>query len=209
MTVGKRYQILDWAKENGSYIIEDDYDSELRYFGKPVPALQGLDSEGNVIYLGSFSSTLFSAIKISYMILPSAMIDVFNKIKDDYSQTCSKAEQLTLALFMERGYYQTGIRKKRHLYSQKLNSVISSFAGSKHIKAKNSESGINIMLETDMNKDPDILCKQAKGLGLQAVPASSYVEGETGSDIVFYYNQIPLEDIPSLIEKLIAKWESN
>ena len=65
------------------------------------------------------------------------------------------------------------------------------------------------MLETDMNKDPDILCRQAKDLGLQAVPASSYVEGETGSDIVFYYNQIPLEDIPSLIEKLIAKWESN
>ena len=65
MPVGKRYQLLEWAKENDSYILEDDYDSELRYFGKPVPALQGLDDEGRVVYLGSFSSTLFPAVKIS------------------------------------------------------------------------------------------------------------------------------------------------
>ena len=70
MPVGKRYELLKWAEENNSYIIEDDYDSELRYFGKPIPALQGLDENGRVVYLGSFSSTLFPAIKISYMVLP-------------------------------------------------------------------------------------------------------------------------------------------
>ena len=90
MPIGRRYELLEWAKENNSYILEDDYDSELRYFGKPVPALQGLEKNSNVIYFGSFSSTLFPAIKISYMVLPEKLIHIFNDIKSDYTQTCSK-----------------------------------------------------------------------------------------------------------------------
>ena len=99
MPVGRRYQLLDWADRNGSIIIEDDYDSELRYFGKPVPAMQGLDKKNRVVYLGSFSSTLFPAVKISYMVLPDEMAENFRQIKGQSTQTCSKSEQLTLALF--------------------------------------------------------------------------------------------------------------
>ncbi len=76
--------------------------ASLEYFGNPIPALQGLDSSQRVIYLGSFSSTLFAAIKISFMVLPEELFPYFNAIKDDYAQTCSKTEQLTLALFMEK-----------------------------------------------------------------------------------------------------------
>ena len=76
--------------ENDSIIIEDDYDSELRYFGKPVPAMQGLDKYNRVVYLGSFSSTLFPAVKISYMVLPEEMAEIFRGIKNRYTQTCSK-----------------------------------------------------------------------------------------------------------------------
>ena len=136
MPVANRYKLLTWAKENDSIILEDDYDSELRYFGKPIPALQGLDTGDRVVYLGSFSSTLFPAVKISYMILPEKMASIFSSIKSDYTQTCSKTEQLTLALFMEDGYYYTGIRRLRSLYSQKLAEVLASFAkyGRNHIK---------------------------------------------------------------------------
>lgn len=107
MPVGRRYELLDWAAQNNSIIIEDDYDSELRYFGKPVPALQGLDNRSCVVYLGTFSSTLFPAVKISYMVLPEKMAQIFRSIKHEYTQTCSKAEQLTLAFFMEDGHYYT------------------------------------------------------------------------------------------------------
>lgn len=79
MPVGKRYRLLEWAIKNNSYIIEDDYDSELRYFGKPIPALQGLDDGNHVIYLGSFSSTLFPSIKISYMVLPPAIREILKR----------------------------------------------------------------------------------------------------------------------------------
>ena len=116
-----------WAVRNHSYIIEDDYDSELRYFGKPVPALKSLDKNNCVIYLGSFSSTLFPAVKISYMVLPKDMAEIFNDIKGAYTQTCSKSEQLTLALFMEKGYYYTGIRKLRSMNSKKLDLTLEAF----------------------------------------------------------------------------------
>ena len=103
MPIGARYKLLEWAQKNKSVILEDDYDSELRYLGKPIPALKGLDESDSVVYFGSFSATLFPAIKISYMILPRSMTEMFQTIKGDYTQTCSKAEQLTLALFMEDG----------------------------------------------------------------------------------------------------------
>ena len=83
MPIGRRYELLKWAADNDSFIIEDDYDSELRYFGRPVPALKSLDGSERVIYLGSFSSTLFAAVKISYMVLPEAFARVFSKIATD------------------------------------------------------------------------------------------------------------------------------
>ena len=103
MPIGRRYELMGWAASNDSYIIEDDYDSELRYFSKPIPALKSLENSSRVIYLGSFSSTLFAAVKISYMVLPEKMARLFSSMAKDYSQTCSKLEQLTLAMFMESG----------------------------------------------------------------------------------------------------------
>lgn len=208
MPAGRRYQLLEWAKENNSIIIEDDYDSELRYFGKPVPALQSLDKSSRVVYLGSFSSTLFPAIKISYMVLPYPMAQLFNEIKGQYTQTCSKAEQLTLALFMEKGYYYTGIRKLRNLYSQKLQAVIQSFSeyGNEKVFSKNTQSGINLTIRVRSKKSADTLCKEAKSIGLQMVPVADISDQET-SALIFYYNQIPLTKINGLIKELIALWE--
>ena len=210
MPIGKRYELLDWAGRNDSIIIEDDYDSELRYFGKPVPAMQGLDTNQRVVYLGSFSSTLFSSIKISYMVLPKAMVHIFNKIRSDYTQTCSKTEQLTLALFMEQGLYQTNIKKLRNLYSQKLQAVIAAINkyGSDFVSPTNTSSGINIIITVKSNKNAETLCSEAKQLGISATPVALYSDEQLGSlaSIILYYNQIPLNNISTSILKLIEKW---
>lgn len=208
MPAGRRYQLLDWAKANDSIIIEDDYDSELRYFGNPVPALQSLDAYGKVVYLGSFSSTLFPAIKISYMVLPPYLAEVFSQIKDRYTQTCSKAEQLTLALFMEKGYYSTGIKKLRNLYSQKLQAVISSLDtyGKDKIKAVNTKSGINLIIRVRSKKNAEELCRIARNTGIQMAPVADISDQET-SALIFYFNRIPIKDINSKIKTLISLWE--
>ena len=207
MPAGRRYQLLEWAKDNDSIIIEDDYDSELRYFGKPVPALKSLDKSNRVVYLGSFSSTLFPAIKISYMVLPYPMVEIFDEIKSQYTQTCSKAEQLTLALFMEKGYYYTGIRKLRNLYSQKLQTTIQSFSahGEGRISARNTQSGMNLIIRVRSKKSADELCNLAKSIGLQMVPVADISDQET-SALIFYYNQIPLSQIDSLVKQLVKNW---
>ena len=210
MPIGRRYELIDWAAANHSIIIEDDYDSELRYFGKPVPALQGLDSRGCVVYLGTFSSTLFPAIKISYMVLPEDMAEIFREIKQEYTQTCSKAEQLTLAFFMEDGYYYTGIRKLRSLYAQKLTAVLQAFAeyGSAIAAPIDTHSGINLTVKVRSKKKADRLCAEAKSIGLQMVPLSEITDQET-SALIFYYSQLPLAEIDRLVEELIRKWGSN
>ena len=212
MPVGRRYELIEWAQANDSIIIEDDYDSELRYFGRPLPALQGLDTQGRVVYLGSFSSTLFPAVKISYMVLPEEMAQIFQSFKSGYTQTCSKAEQLTLALFMEDGYYYTGIRKLRTLYAQKLEAVIAAFekyAESKVIPV-DTHSGINLTLEVateKINKTAEELCEIAKGLGLQMVPLSE-ISGRQTSALIFYYSGLPLAQVDELIEKLVGEWNA-
>ena len=207
MPAGRRYELLDWAAANGSVIIEDDYDSELRYFGKPVPALQGLDKLGCVVYLGSFSSTLFPAIKISYMVLPENMAQIFRSIKREYTQTCSKAEQLTLALFMEDGYYYTGIRKVRSLYAQKLQTALAAFSahGGGVATPIDTHSGINLTVKVRSQKKAEQLCEEAKSLGLQMVPLSEITDQET-SALIFYYSRLPLAQIEPLIRQLLALW---
>lgn len=209
MPVGRRYELLDWAAQNNSIIIEDDYDSELRYFGKPLPALQGLDNRSCVVYLGTFSSTLFPAVKISYMVLPEKMAQIFRSIKHEYTQTCSKAEQLTLAFFMEDGHYYTGIRKLRSLYSQKLQAALSAFSahGGGVASPIDTHSGINLTVKVRSRKKAEQLCEEAKSLGLQMVPLSEITDQET-SALIFYYSRLPLERIEPLIKGLIELWRS-
>lgn len=207
MPVGRRYELLDWAVENDSIIIEDDYDSELRYFGKPVPAMQGLDKHSRVVYLGSFSSTLFPAIKISYMVLPEEMAEIFKSIKNQYTQTCSKSEQLTLAFFMEDGYYYTGIKKLRGLYAQKLQAALQAFSryASGSVEPVDTQSGISLTVKVHSHKKASQLCNEAKSLGLQMVPLSEVTDQST-SALIFYYNQVPLERIDGLVKQLTDKW---
>lgn len=198
MPISRRYQLLEWAAVNNSYVIEDDYDSELRYIGKPFPAMQGLDKNEKVIYLGSFSSTLFASVKISYMVMPQPVASIFQKIRSTYTQTCSKAEQLTLALFMDNGYYRTGIKKLRRMNSQKLEAVTKTLEGYAEVRARNTYSGINLMLNTSDEKTADRILRNASHLGLDVRPLGSCT-------LNFYYNQIPAGDIPELIEEMLEK----
>ncbi len=221
MPIGRRYELLRWAAANDSYIIEDDYDSELRYFGRPIPALKSLTDDARderVIYLGSFSSTLFAAVKISYMVLPPRIAADFSHQLQGYSQTCSKLEQLTLADFMETGYYQTHLRKLRKLYAQKLSLVTETFRreAADFIRVRDTTSGITVLLEADgaetrihqntpahrsshpRRKSPAQLKQDAASLGIPITISQD--------SLLLYYNQIPLNEIEEALTRLIRLW---
>lgn len=208
MPIATRYRLLEWVKENDSIILEDDYDSELRYAGKPVPALQGLDKTGRVVYFGSFTATLFPAVKISYMILPETLARIFYTIMSDYTQTCSKTDQLTLALFMEDGYYYTNIRKIRSLYARKISLAISAFSAYAHgkIRPANPKAGKNMVIRVDSHLDVETLTGRAKDLGIRLAPLAISVGTKAEKTFIFYYNQIPSEKMVPVIRKLIEAW---
>ena len=116
MGIKKRLQLLEWASKSNGYIIEDDYDSLLRYDGMPVPALQGLRDGEHVIYVGSFSKLLIPALRISFMVIPRTLNEVFNQVISRYSQSVSKIEQLALARYMAEGAFERHIRRIKKTY---------------------------------------------------------------------------------------------
>ncbi len=216
MPASRRYALLEWAAANGSYIIEDDYDSELRYFGRPIPALQGLDESDRVIYLGSFSSTLFPSARISYMVVPQHLAQLLQEIMTEHTQSCSKAEQLALALFMARGYYRKGINRLRRMYAAKLNEAVRILEGCPDLEVINTWSGISLLLRvrpaepvTESNKKAlaALLSKQAATAGVEAAPVEESDE-MTGGGILLalYYTRIPLREVGQTMQRMLDAW---
>lgn len=119
LKMDSRAKLLGFAKENDCLIIEDDYDSEFRYFQRSVPSLQSLDSEGRVVYIGTFSKMLLPSIRISFMVLPAQLTDEYAKRGRYYNQTASKAEQIALCQYLRDGHLSYQIRKQQKQYSAK------------------------------------------------------------------------------------------
>ena len=211
MPIASRYELLKWANLNDGLIIEDDYDSELRYFGRPISSLQGLEhyeEDSHVLYLGSFSATLFPSVKISYMILPRQLANKLDFILEGYTQTCSKTEQLALAHFMESGYYYTNIKKLRNLCGRKLAAcikVIESY-GRDLVIADRTESGLYVILsvKTDMSeKEMEVI---AENMGMLAYHSDDLIPIEGMKSMIFYYSRLPENELQNLTREMIDSW---
>jgi len=121
--VSRRMELLQWAQQTGGWIIEDDYDSEFRFHARPVPAMHTLDRQGRVIYLNTFSKSLAPSIRISYMVLPPALMERFRRELGFYSCTVASFEQYTLARFLERGWFEKHINRMRKFYRARRDRV--------------------------------------------------------------------------------------
>lgn len=119
MPINTRLRLLNFAKQEDALIIEDDYDSEFRYYGRPVPSLQGLDGGEKVIYMGTFSKLLLPSLRISFMVLPINLLDLYKNKAHLYNQTASKTEQIALCNFIKDGHLKRQIKKSRKIYMTK------------------------------------------------------------------------------------------
>ena len=125
MPIRRRMELLKWAcEEQGRYIVEDDYDSEFRYKGKPIPALKGYDASEKVIYLGTFSKSIAPAIRLSYMVLPKPLLEAYEQKARFVNSTVSKVDQLIVQKFIEEGYYERHLNKTRALYKSRHDVLI-------------------------------------------------------------------------------------
>jgi GntR family transcriptional regulator/MocR family aminotransferase len=175
MPVAHRLRLIEWAESGGKYIIEDDYDSELRYYGKPLPSLQGLRPDGNIIYLGSFSKVLSPALRISYLVLPKQLVSDYNNTFKDYFSTVSLLEQVTLSKFMELGHWERHIRRMRTLNKKKHDTLIRSVENNfgSHAEIKGQGAGLHVVMELPNTKMSEAqLIEHAGRNGIRLIPFS-------------------------------------
>ena len=131
MPIKRRQEILKWADEkNDRYIIEDDFDSEFRFVGRPIPTLQSIDKNEKVIYMNTFSKTIAPSIRISYMVLPYHLVEKFNDNLNFYSCTVPSFEQYALAKFISKGYFERHINRMRNYYKKHRDTIIQSIKDS-------------------------------------------------------------------------------
>ncbi len=126
MSLARRLELLEWARQAGSLIVEDDYDSEFRYTGRPIPALQGLDRHGVVIFVGSFSKVLFPALRLGYLVVPPDLIDPLAAAKSVASRHAPVLEQAVLCDFITEGHFGRHIRRMREIYAERLAVLLAS-----------------------------------------------------------------------------------
>jgi GntR family transcriptional regulator/MocR family aminotransferase len=132
MSVSNRLKLLNWAAESGAWIIEDDYDSEYRYSGQPIPALQGLDQSGRVIYIGTFSKVMFPGLRLGYLVVPPGLVEAFTTARRLMDVQSPIVPQAALADFIEQGHFARHLRRMRTLYGERMRLLVET-AG-KHLK---------------------------------------------------------------------------
>lgn len=124
MSASRRFQLLEWARSTGAWIVEDDYDSEYRYESMPIASLQGLDHDSRVIYIGTFSKTLFPSLRLGYMVIPPDLVDRFAAVRRVIDVCPPQLYQAVLADFMREGHYARHIRRMRLLYSERRSALV-------------------------------------------------------------------------------------
>lgn len=203
MPVSRRYELLGWAaKSPDHYIIEDDYDSELRLTGKPFPTLQSIDVSDRVIYMNTFTKTLASTVRISYMVLPLTLTEIFYQKLSFYSCTVSNFEQYTLAKFMENGSFEKHINRLRNYYQTKRDAILQVFQKEplgKYVTIREEGAGVHFLMQIRTEKSEEEIVTEAKGKGIKLAPLSHYFDGEKDGNFentyVINYSSVDLTNI--------------
>lgn len=209
MPISRRYELLGWAaKGEMRYIIEDDYDCEFRLNTKPIPTLQSIDVMEKVIYVNTFSKSLAPSFRISYMVLPKHLVELYDQKLGFYSCTVSTFEQYTLAAFLERGYFEKHINRMRNYYRGKRDLIMKAFEESKlasRIEIREEDAGLHFLLVVDTELEDEVVMEKSKerGIGLCSL-SRYYYRKEVASEHVFVVNYSAVEDerVAEAIERL-------
>jgi len=211
MPVSRRYELLGWAASSDKrYIIEDEYDSEFRFDRHPIPALQTMDVQDKVIYINTFTKTLSSTIRVSYMVLPQSLAEKYYKKMSFYSCTVSNFEQYTLARFMESGSFEKHINRLRNYYQNKRDAILEIFKTApldQYITIKEEDSGVHFMMKLKTERTEMDMMSDSKSKGIKLAPLSKYFVGQTSNVnfqnvYVINYSSIDLEQLPLIFDAL-------
>ena len=176
MSAARRSALLRWARTADAWILEDDYDSEIRYRGRPLMSLQGLDTDGRVIYVGTFSKTLFPALRLGYVVVPPRLAAPFATARLLADRHSSVAEQAVLADFIGEGHYARHLRRMRGLYAERQRALLD--AAAVHLEGlveiNETHAGMNVIAWLPPGVDDVAAYRAALAAGVEAPPLSPF-----------------------------------
>ena len=214
MPIGRRRQLMNWAGSRPDrWIIEDDYDSEFRFSGKPVPTMCSMDTTGRVIYLNTFSRTITPALRISYMILPNSLMERYRQQLGFYSCTVPSFEQLTLARFLDEGHFEKHVSRMKRRYRLLRDEFFRLLAQSPKASAmtvQGDEAGLHMMVHLQTDLTDDAMEARLKEAGIRAACLRHYAADPRDKTlqgcVVLPYSDLTTEDLPhvvALLESLV------
>ena len=212
MPLKRRMALLNWAeKSEERYIIEDDYDSEFRYKGQPIPSLQGFDRNGSVIYMGTFSKSLAPSIRVSYMVLPEKLMQRYLREKHLFSVTVSKTDQKILELFLREGYYEKHLNRMRKIYKSKHDLIVKYLKEMQKICVFHGENaGVHFILKFKNGLTEQEAIEKAKSVGIQVYGVSEYcisTDMERENKVLLGYAGMEEKEIEEAMKLLKKVWD--
>lgn len=215
MPIKRRQELLAWARAGSRYIMEDDYDSEFRFTGRPMETLFSLDAtsdtQGQVIYLNTFTKTLTPSLRISYMVLPWHLAQDFHHKLGFYSCTVSSIEQLTLARFIQEGHYEKHLARKKNHYRNVRDNLLLHLHRSPladYLTISGKDSGLHFLLKIQTDREEGQLKTNLEAEGIQVAFLSKHFhfsdrnQAEASNTLVINYSALKKEQIPCLVAGL-------
>jgi GntR family transcriptional regulator / MocR family aminotransferase len=205
MSAARRMSLLKWAMDTGSWIIEDDYDSEYRFDRRPIASLQGLDMHSRVIYIGTFSKVLFPALRLGYMVVPKDLVPVFAAVRDALDVFSPTLYQAVLADFIREGHFARHIRRMRMLYMERRKTLVNSIRNhmSGLVEVIGDESGMHLVALLPPNADDILVSKEASQNGISVMPLSfCYINPPNRSGLILGYGGVSPRQIRDATLKL-------
>ncbi|WP_233884264.1 MocR-like pyridoxine biosynthesis transcription factor PdxR [Paraburkholderia flagellata] len=206
MSLARRRMLLEYARQHQCWIIEDDYDSEFRYGSRPLASLQGLDTAGQVIYVGSFGKTLFPGLRVGYLVAPEALAESFATASAELYREGQLLQQAVLAEFIAEGHFTSHIRKMRALYGQRrqvLLDVVSRRYGDA-LPAMGGDAGLHVVMQLPEGSDDRAVAEAALARNIVVRPLSGYYSSRERANpgLLIGYACVPDEEIAPAFETL-------
>ena len=204
----RRSRLLRWAAEGADrYIIEDDYDSEFRYASRPIPAMQGMDTAGRVVYTGTFSRSLAPSIRIAYAVLPPALLERYRCFGGYRLSTVSRYEQAVMARFLSEGFYARYLRRVGNLYRRRRAALIPALESIPGVRISGSGGGIHFLLTDSRYSEPELISRAAlQGISLRGLSSYCRHAVPIPSTLVVGYGGLRDERIPDAAARLRDAW---